>query len=117
MAVRVIGDPGTPLPPVARAVLAVMDAVISALPPHQVMLTVLASGHDVELYLTFSAPLLTAPDLTRFGLDVPASARWQACVGTTETGGGCLEVSRADEIGAVLSSRRGRTSPTPSSAR
>jgi hypothetical protein len=93
VAVQVIGDPGTPRPPVARAVLAVVDAVISALPPHQVMLTVLASGDDVELYLTFSAPLRAAPDLTRSGLDVPASAGWRACVSTTETGGGCLEVS------------------------
>ena len=91
--VQVIGDPGTPQPPVARAVLAVVAAVISVLPPHQVILTVLASGDDVELYLTFSAPVRAAPDLTRFGLDVPASARWRACVSTTETGEGCLEVS------------------------
>ena len=90
--VQVIGDPGTPQPPVARAVLAVVEAVISALPPHQVMLTVLASGDDVEVYLTFSAPLHRPPDLTRFGLDVPASAHWHALVSTTETGGGCLEV-------------------------
>jgi hypothetical protein len=91
--VQVIGDPGTPPPPVARAVLAAVDAVISALPPHQVTLTVLASGDDVELYLTFSAPLRSPPDLTRSGLDVPASARWHASVSTTEAGGGCLEVA------------------------
>jgi hypothetical protein len=100
VAVQVIGDPGTPRPPVARAVLAAVDAVISALPPHQVILTVLASGDDVELYLTFSAPLGTTPDLTRSGLDVPASACWLACVSTTETGEGCLEVSwRKDSAG------------------
>lgn len=91
--VQVIGDPGTPPPPIARAVVAVVDAVISALPPHQVMLTVLDSGDNVELYLTFSAPLRSPPDLMRFGLDVPASARWRALVSTTETGGGCLEVT------------------------
>jgi hypothetical protein len=90
--VQVIGDPEAPQPAVARAVLATVDAVISALPPHQVMLTVLASGDDVELYLTFSAPLRNPPDLTRFGLDVPASARWRALVSTT-AGGGCLEVA------------------------
>jgi hypothetical protein len=93
MPVQVIGDPGTPQPPVARAVMAVVDAVISALPPHHVMLTVLAYGDDVELYVTFSAPLRSPPDLTRFGLDVPASAHWHALVSTTETGGGCLEVA------------------------
>jgi hypothetical protein len=92
LAVQVIGNPGTPQPRVARAVLATVDAVINALPPHQVMLTVLASGDDVELYLIFSAPLRSPPDLTRFGLDVPASARWHALVSTTETGG-CLEVA------------------------
>lgn len=95
--VQVIGDPGTPSPPVARAALAAVGAVIGALPPHQaphqVMLTVLASGDDVELYLTFSEPLRSPPDLTRFGLDVPASARWHASVSTTETSGGCLEVA------------------------
>jgi hypothetical protein len=93
VAVQVIGDAGTPRPPVARAVLAVVDAVLSALPPDQVMLTVLATGDDVELYLTFGAPLRAEPDLTRFGLDVPASAGWYACVSTTEAGGGYLEVS------------------------
>ena len=93
VAVQVIGDPGTPPPPVARAVLATVDAVLSALPPQQAVLTVLASGDDIELYLTFSGPLRAAPDLTRSGLDVPASACWHACVSTAETGGGCLEVS------------------------
>jgi hypothetical protein len=92
-AVQLIGDPGTPQPPVARAALAALDAVLNALPPHQVVLTVLASGEDVELYLTFSAPLRAVPDLTRYGLDVPAAARWHASLSTTETGEGFLEVS------------------------
>jgi hypothetical protein len=93
VAVQVIGDPGTPPPPVARAVLAAVDAVFSALPPHQVILTVLASGDDVELYLTFSAPLRAVPDLTRFGPHLPVSACWHADVSMTETGSGCLELS------------------------
>ena len=91
--VQVIGDPGTPQQPVAQAALAAVAAVVNALPPHQVLLTVLASGDDVELYLTFSAPLRSPPDLTRFGLDVPASARWQASLSTMETGEGCLEIA------------------------
>jgi hypothetical protein len=93
VAIQLIGDLGTPQPPVARAVLATVDAVISVLPPCQVMLTVLASGGDVELYLTFSAPLRSVPDLTPFGLDVPAAACWHASVSAVETGGGYLEVS------------------------
>jgi hypothetical protein len=93
VAVQVIGDPGIPRPPVARAVVAVVDAVIGVLPPHQVMLTLLASGDDVELYLTFSAPLRAVPDLTPFGRHLPASARWHAYLSTTEADRGCLEVS------------------------
>lgn len=91
--VQVIGDPGTPRPQVARAVLATLDAALSALPPHQVLLTVLAPGNDVELYLTYGAPLRAALDVTRFGLDLPAAVRWHAGVAPTEAGGGCLEVS------------------------
>jgi hypothetical protein len=94
--VQVIGDPGVPglaAPEVARAVLAAVDAVLSALPPHQVMLSVLASGGDVELYLTFSEPLRTTPDVARFGRDVPPAACWRATVTAEPAGAGCLEIS------------------------
>ena len=68
--------------------------MLGALPPQQVTLTVLAVGDDVELYLTFDAPLRSIPDLTRFGADdLPAAARWHATVNAAETGGGYLEVS------------------------
>jgi hypothetical protein len=120
--VQIIGDPGTPSRPLAHAVLATVDAVLGALPPHEVTLTVLAdgdgvsdgvsdgvndrvnddgrtggddpSGHDVELFLTFDAPIRSLPDLTRFapGNDLPAAARWRAAVVAAETGGGYLEV-------------------------
>jgi hypothetical protein len=113
--VQLIGDPGTPPPRLARALLATVDAVLSALPPHQVTLTVLAdvdemngrdlngadanaddpNGNDVELYLTFDAPLRSIPDLTRFARDndLPAAARWRASVSGADPGGGYLEVS------------------------
>jgi hypothetical protein len=91
--VQVIGDPGTPPPPVARAALATVDAVLRALPPDQVTLTVLASGDDVEIYLTFGAPLRATPDLTRFGLNLPTAVRWHAAVSVTATDAGYLEVS------------------------
>jgi fructose-specific component phosphotransferase system IIB-like protein len=98
--VQLIGDPGTPGLPVARALLATVDAVLSALPPHHVTLTVIAHGDEVELYLTFGAALPAEPDLTGFWLDVPAAARWRARVTATESGGGCLEVSwRKDSAG------------------
>ncbi|MDX6418966.1 MAG: hypothetical protein QOG28_3586 [Trebonia sp.] len=91
--VQLIGEAGTPPPLVARAVLATVDAVLGALPPHQAALTVLAAGDDIELYLTFDAPLRSASDLTRFGRNVPAAARWHAALSVTETGGGFLELS------------------------
>ena len=65
--VQVLGDPGESVPAVAAAALAAAEAVIGALPPQQVTLTVLAPGDDVELYLTFA-------------------------VGIGESGPGCLEV-------------------------
>jgi hypothetical protein len=91
--VQVIGDPGVPAPEVAHAVLAAVDAVLSALRSDQVMLTVLASAGDVELYLTFSEPLRVSPDVARFGRDVPAALCWHATVTAEETGTGCLEIS------------------------
>jgi hypothetical protein len=91
--VQLIGDPGTAPPPVARAVLATVDAVLGALPPQQAVLTVLAAGDDIELYLNFGVPLRATPDLTRIGNDVPAAARWQAALNVTETGAGFLEIS------------------------
>lgn len=90
--VQVIGAPGTPEPAVAHVILATLDVVIGALPPHQVMLTVLDSGNDAELYLTFSEPLRAIPDLTRFGQGLPAAARWQATVDVGENGSGFLEI-------------------------
>ncbi len=101
--VQLIGDPGTPPPRLASALLSTVDAVLSALVPHQVTLTVLAAdddgedvgGEDVELYLTFESPPRRIPDLTRFARenDLPAAARWHAAVSAAETGGGYLEVS------------------------
>ena len=90
---QLIGDPGIPPPPAARAILAILGAVMSGLPAQQVILTVLASGDDVELYLTFGAPLRSMPDLAQFRPDLPASAHWHAELVATETGGGCLELS------------------------
>jgi hypothetical protein len=91
--VQVIGDPGIPQPQVADAVLATVEAVISALAPHQVMLTVLGSADDVEVYLPFSEPLRETPDLAPFGRGLPAAARWHAAVTGQDAGPGCLEIS------------------------
>ena len=93
VSVQPIGDTGTPPPAVARAVRTTVDAVISVLPPHQATLTVLASGEDVELYLTFIAPLRSLPDVARIGLGLPAAVRWHATLSTAEDGGGFLEIS------------------------
>jgi hypothetical protein len=85
--VQVIGDPGTLPPEVARAAAASVDAVLGALAPHQVLLTVVAGADEVEMYLTFSEPLRTVPDLSGMARDVPAAARWHASLDA-----GCLEI-------------------------
>jgi hypothetical protein len=90
--VRVVGDPARTPAAVASAALAAADGVLSALPPQPVTLTVLASGDDVELYVTFGRPPAGIPDLTSLQRSVPATARWYAAVDVDDTGGGCLEV-------------------------
>ena len=62
--VQVIGDPDVPPPDVAREILATVEAALDALPPHQVMLTVLAHGEEVELYLTSSEPELACVEIS-----------------------------------------------------
>jgi hypothetical protein len=91
--VRGIGDPGIPSPQVAQAIVQTVAAFVGALPPHHVLLTVLAAGEDVELYLTYDKPPPEVPDLARFGRGLPAAARWRACVTAEETGAGYLQLS------------------------
>jgi hypothetical protein len=94
--IQIVGDPGQPGPEVARATLAAVQAVLRALPPQPVILTVLSAGDEVELYLTFR---LAQPDLgpVRAGLaglghPVPAAAAWRAILDAEPAGSGCLEV-------------------------
>jgi hypothetical protein len=98
--VQVLSDPGEPGPPVADAIRAAVETVISALPPQQVTLTVLAAGDEAELYLTYSEQPPTAPDLGRLGRGRPGEASERApvsavsaAVSVAEDGHGCLEVS------------------------
>jgi signal transduction histidine kinase len=91
--VQVVGDPGDLMREVAGATLAAVDGVMRALPPHPVTLTVLASGDDVELYVTFDRPPRATPDVAELWRTVPATARWHAVVDVDDdTGAGCLEV-------------------------
>jgi hypothetical protein len=90
--VQVVGDPGNPVREVAGATVAAVEGVMSALPPHPVLLTILESGDDVELYVIFDRLLRTTPDVTALGRQVPATARWHATVGIDDSGAGCLEV-------------------------
>jgi hypothetical protein len=93
--VQFVGDPGPAPPRLARAILATVDGMLTALPPQQVTLTVLAVGDDVELYLPFDLPPPGGPDLTQLAQhdDLPAAARWRATVNAAEADGGYLEVS------------------------
>jgi hypothetical protein len=90
--VQVVGDPGAPAPEVAGAARDAVGSLVSALPPQPVLLTVLASGADVELYVAFEQPPRTVLDLGRLGAQVPAAAGWSASVDVSEAGSGCLEV-------------------------
>ncbi len=90
--VQVVGDPGPPAREVAGAVRAAVGLLVGALPPQPVTLTVLASGHEVELFVTFDQPPLVAPDLSGLARGMPVTAGWQAAIDVDETGSGCLEL-------------------------
>jgi hypothetical protein len=94
--VQVIGQPERPAPEVTEAALAAVDGTLSALPPHPVsspvLLTVLAAGDDVELYVAFERPPPIPPDLSALQQRVPAEARWRAALDVSDAGVGCLEV-------------------------
>jgi hypothetical protein len=90
--VQVVGEPGPAPREVAGATLAVVDGVLRALPPQHVTLTVLASGDDVELYVSFGEPPPATPELAELRRKVPAAARWRATVDLDDSGAGCLEV-------------------------
>jgi len=90
--VQVIGDPGSPAREIATATLAAVDGFLSALPPHPVTLTIIASGDVVELYVIFARPPQSVPDLAGLGRQVPAAARWCATVELDDAGSGRLEV-------------------------
>lgn len=90
--VQVIGDPGIPAPEVAGATRAAVSDVVGALPPHPVVLTVLASEDEVELYLTFEQPPPSPVDVAGLSRLVPATAGWQATVDIGDAGAGFLAV-------------------------
>jgi hypothetical protein len=90
--VQVVGDPGRPMREVADTTVAAVDGVLSALPPHPITLTVLDSGEEVELYVTFDGPLRAIPDVAGLGRTVPVAERWQAAVDIDGAGAGQLEV-------------------------
>jgi hypothetical protein len=91
--VQRIGDPGVPPRVVVQAVAATVRSVFDALPPSQVLLTIVTSGEDVELYVTFDEPLREPPDVALFGHEVPGEARWHATFAGEETGAGYLRIS------------------------
>ena len=69
--VQLVGDPGPTPPALARATVATVGAVLAALPPQPVTLTVLAVGDEAELYLAFAVP-------PPAGFDLPPAASFDA---------------------------------------
>src|SRR6266702_1673699 len=55
--IRTVGDPGYVSPLVIHWAVGAVDRVLRALEPQQVVLTMLAAGDEVELYLVFRGPL------------------------------------------------------------
>jgi len=95
--VQAIGDPCGPAEDVVRATVAVVEAVLRALPPQPVTLTVMVSGDEAELYLPFGRP--PACDVAGLGREVaglgravPLEVAWRATLDTGDAGPGCLEV-------------------------
>jgi hypothetical protein len=65
-----------------------------------VTLTVLASGDDTELFLTFDTPPPVTPDLSGLQPKPAAPAGWRATIDVDETGAGCLELRWRQEVPA-----------------
>jgi hypothetical protein len=105
--VQVIEDPGDPGEDVVRATVAAVDLVLRALPPQPAILTVLRSGDEAEMYLTFDQPPVTGCDVTGLGGAALAEAAWRATLEAEDDGPGCLEVRWQEkgegEVGGVPS--------------
>lgn len=98
--IQVIGDPGRPGEDVVRAIQAAAGDILQVLPAQPVILTVLASGEQAELFLTFERAPGAGCDVPRLRQDVAglgsavrANAAWRAMLEVEDTGQGCLEVS------------------------
>lgn len=98
--VQVIGDPGRPGEDVVRAIQAATGNILRVLPAQPVILTVLASGEQAELFLTFEQAPAAGCDVPRLRQDVAglgsavrADAAWRAMLEVEDTGRGWLEVS------------------------
>ncbi len=89
---QVVGDPGPIEPRLIRATIAASQQILDVLPPQNVLLTVLATVDEVELYLTFRNPVCSPRDLMDLGAAAPPGSRWQATVDVDDDGAGCLEV-------------------------
>jgi hypothetical protein len=89
---QVVGDPGFAEPQVIRATTVALDQMLHVLPPQPVLLTVLATVDEVELYLTFRRPSPPPAGAIDLGAAAPTGFRWNATVDVDDAGAGCLEV-------------------------
>jgi hypothetical protein len=120
--IQVVGDPGLPSREAAQATVDAVDAVLRALPPQTVTMTVLGPSGPANPGLAGRAPAGSAPASTVRAGRVPddripdvelyltfghlppgacrpawpapaSSARWRAGLDVDDTGSGCLEIS------------------------
>jgi hypothetical protein len=89
---QVVGDPGITAPQVVHATVAALERVLHALPPQPVLLTVLATIDEVELYLIFRGPAGPVTGSLDLRDAAPPGSGWHAAVDVDDAGAGCLEV-------------------------
>ena len=89
---QVVGDPGYLGPQVISATAAALEQTLQMLPPQQVLLTVLATVDEVELYLVFRGASRSLADAVDLRSAAAPGSCWHATLEIDEAGAGCLEV-------------------------
>jgi hypothetical protein len=96
--IRTVGDPGYVSPQVIHWAVGAVDRLLRALEPQQVVLTMLAAGDEVELYLVFRGPLAGSASAGSVLAQTPQAHGGRAALDVDDSGTGCLEVRWPKEV-------------------